>query len=255
MLLRRMTQHVKDQNWFAVVIDFLIVVLGVLVATQVSNWNSAREFKGHERVLLRELRVEAVRNIADTQAKAESFGVGAAAARRVLVLSESESPSCGVDCWPVVADLMHASQWQQVNVSWSTFDEMRREGLPSNRQIIPAIEEFQFVTSLSANTLSVPPPYRTMVRRRIQIALQDAYWNHCYSLNAGLELYLDPCPKPEGIVVDPAAINSILSDSEIMSALREWTSVARVISEALAEQHTRSDAILAAIDDNPKARP
>ena len=243
MLLRRMTQHVKDQNWFAVVIDFLIVVLGVLVATQVSNSNSAREFKGHERVLLRELREEAVRNIADTQAKAESFGVGAAAARRVLVLSESESPSCGVDCWPVVADLMHASQWQQVNVSWSTFDEMRREGLPSNRQIIPAIEEFQFVTSLSANTLSVPPPYRTMVRRRIQIALQDAYWNHCYSL------------KPEGIVVDPAAINSILSDTEIMSALREWTSVARVISEALAEQHTRSDTILAAIDDNPKARP
>lgn len=42
MLLRRMTQHVKDQNWFAVALDFLIVVLGVLVATQVSNWNATR---------------------------------------------------------------------------------------------------------------------------------------------------------------------------------------------------------------------
>jgi len=26
MLLRRITQHVKDQNWFAVAIDFFIVV-------------------------------------------------------------------------------------------------------------------------------------------------------------------------------------------------------------------------------------
>ncbi|WP_340694165.1 hypothetical protein [Hyphomonas sp.] len=29
MLLRRMTQHVKEQNWFAVGLDFLIVVMGV----------------------------------------------------------------------------------------------------------------------------------------------------------------------------------------------------------------------------------
>ena len=30
MLLRRITQHVKDQNWFAVAVDFVIVVIGVL---------------------------------------------------------------------------------------------------------------------------------------------------------------------------------------------------------------------------------
>ena len=31
MLLRRITKHVKDQNWFAVFIDFLIVVVGVFI--------------------------------------------------------------------------------------------------------------------------------------------------------------------------------------------------------------------------------
>ena len=31
MLLRRISQHVKDQNWFAVAIDFVIVVLGVYI--------------------------------------------------------------------------------------------------------------------------------------------------------------------------------------------------------------------------------
>jgi len=31
MILRRLTKHVKDQNWFAVGLDFVIVVIGVFV--------------------------------------------------------------------------------------------------------------------------------------------------------------------------------------------------------------------------------
>ena len=42
MLLRRITKHVKDQNWFAVGIDFAIVVFGVFIGTQVGNWNAQR---------------------------------------------------------------------------------------------------------------------------------------------------------------------------------------------------------------------
>ena len=42
MLLRRLTQHVKDQNWFAVALDFAIVVAGILIAFQITNWNEAR---------------------------------------------------------------------------------------------------------------------------------------------------------------------------------------------------------------------
>ena len=42
MLLRRITKHVKDQNWFAVGLDFFIVVLGILIAFQITSWNEAR---------------------------------------------------------------------------------------------------------------------------------------------------------------------------------------------------------------------
>ena len=42
MLLRRITKHVKKQNWFAVGIDFGIVVIGVFIGIQVANWNEAR---------------------------------------------------------------------------------------------------------------------------------------------------------------------------------------------------------------------
>ncbi len=42
MLLRRITKHVRDQNWFAVFLDFLIVVVGILIAFQITNWSEGR---------------------------------------------------------------------------------------------------------------------------------------------------------------------------------------------------------------------
>jgi hypothetical protein len=41
MILRRVIEHVRDQNWTAIGIDFLIVVIGVFVGIQVSNWNAS----------------------------------------------------------------------------------------------------------------------------------------------------------------------------------------------------------------------
>ncbi len=52
MLLRRITDHVKEQNWFAVVIDFAIVVFGILLAFQITEWNQDLEDKGLEREYL-----------------------------------------------------------------------------------------------------------------------------------------------------------------------------------------------------------
>ena len=42
MVLRRFREHVIDHNWFAVAVDLAIVVVGVFLGTQVSNWNAAR---------------------------------------------------------------------------------------------------------------------------------------------------------------------------------------------------------------------
>ena len=43
MLLRRTIEHVKAQNWFAVGLDFVIVVFGVFVGLQVQDWNDSRK--------------------------------------------------------------------------------------------------------------------------------------------------------------------------------------------------------------------
>ncbi|MEM6301694.1 MAG: hypothetical protein AAF749_08130 [Pseudomonadota bacterium] len=42
MLLRRVTKHVREQNWFAVFLDLLVVVLGVFIGLQGQDWNDDR---------------------------------------------------------------------------------------------------------------------------------------------------------------------------------------------------------------------
>jgi len=58
MLLRRITKHVKAQNWFAVGLDFLIVVVGVFIGIQVANWNDARRDRAIEALYLDRLQQE-----------------------------------------------------------------------------------------------------------------------------------------------------------------------------------------------------
>lgn len=42
MLIRRFSQHIKDQNWFAVVLDFFVIVIGIFIGLQVTDWNQQR---------------------------------------------------------------------------------------------------------------------------------------------------------------------------------------------------------------------
>jgi hypothetical protein len=42
MIMRRLAQNLKDQNWTAIAIEFVLLVLGVFLGIQVANWNEAR---------------------------------------------------------------------------------------------------------------------------------------------------------------------------------------------------------------------
>ena len=45
MIFRRIKAHVEKENWFAVGIDFFIVVIGVFIGIQVANWNEGQNEK------------------------------------------------------------------------------------------------------------------------------------------------------------------------------------------------------------------
>ena len=56
MILRRVIAHFRKQEWTAIAIDFVIVVLGVFVGMQVNNWNEAAQSRAEEAAVLEQLR-------------------------------------------------------------------------------------------------------------------------------------------------------------------------------------------------------
>jgi hypothetical protein len=48
MILRRLSQSLKEQNWTAIVIEFVLLVAGVFLGIQVANWNEAQQDQKRE---------------------------------------------------------------------------------------------------------------------------------------------------------------------------------------------------------------
>lgn len=58
MILRRLTPHVRRQDWLAVALDLVVVIVGVFVGLQVSNWNEERKERRKEDAYLARLDAE-----------------------------------------------------------------------------------------------------------------------------------------------------------------------------------------------------
>ncbi len=58
MLFRRLSKHVADQNWMAVLIDFFIVVSGVLIGLQAQGWVENRKAKANYNLAIERLEAE-----------------------------------------------------------------------------------------------------------------------------------------------------------------------------------------------------
>jgi hypothetical protein len=93
MILRRVAEHVKAQNWFAVAIDFVIVVVGVFIGIQVANWNEARAAE-YRRAQIVEALVTDLNDaiIVQEQGHVHAIGKGLAAWDAAHMRSEHPAP-------------------------------------------------------------------------------------------------------------------------------------------------------------------
>jgi hypothetical protein len=58
MILRRVIAHFRRQEWTAIALDFQIVVVGILIAFQITEWNEARRERALERDYLERIVAE-----------------------------------------------------------------------------------------------------------------------------------------------------------------------------------------------------
>ncbi len=143
MLLRSITKHVRDQNWFAVFLDFFIVVFGVFMGLQVSNLNTARQ-QGilADNYLLR-LHADMTRSINSTQFMKAFMQNNA---NNIALVNESLK-ACRIEEARkdnFANGLLHAGKLVPASLISGTLDEMRSTGglgLIKNLQVRDAINE------------------------------------------------------------------------------------------------------------------
>ena len=58
MILQRMAGAIRRQDWFQVIIEILIVVIGIFLGLQVQAWYEAGEAESREKILLTQLHSE-----------------------------------------------------------------------------------------------------------------------------------------------------------------------------------------------------
>ncbi|MBI1237008.1 MAG: hypothetical protein GC188_10040 [Alphaproteobacteria bacterium] len=58
MILSRLTRAIRTQNWFAVVLEFVIVIAGVVIGFQITAWNEGRAEISREAAYLHRLEAE-----------------------------------------------------------------------------------------------------------------------------------------------------------------------------------------------------
>jgi hypothetical protein len=58
MIFRRLAQNLREQNWTAIGIEFVLLVLGVFLGIQVANWNEERQQVARQSAYLERLRID-----------------------------------------------------------------------------------------------------------------------------------------------------------------------------------------------------
>lgn len=127
MIPRRVAQHAKTQNWFAVALDLFIVIIGVFIGIEVANWNQTRQDRQEERryygQLLVDLRSD-LKSFAEAERRADRHDK---AAQLVLDrLSGKAPPQASLG---QMARAIHLAGWIYIPpVSRGTYNELVSTG-------------------------------------------------------------------------------------------------------------------------------
>jgi hypothetical protein len=223
MILRRVIAHFRKQEWTAIAIDFLIVVVGVFIGIQVANWNAAR----HNRDLA-ETYIE--RLITDIELERALWGraieyFGTARNYADIAMAGFSSPPEDLDEQWLIA-LYQASQVWYVSPNRSTFDELQSTGRIVNirdeglRTILS--NHYQRV-SQTGFTLVQNSQYRRIARLHLHEDVQAAIRANCGDswVTDERNFYYVALPKTCEIDVPDALVRSEIVRMQGMEDVRE----------------------------------
>lgn len=211
MILRRLTANLRTQNWTAVAIDFLIVVLGVFVGIQASNWNQARIERAETRRLLMRIEPEIDQIIAFAANTRDYYATTRRFAETAFAAWNGDRRISDND---FVIAAYQASQIHGLgeSQSWAAVfgaDELRN--VDDNRLRVPLARLMAFdVENLNSNSLR--SRYREDVRMVIPDPVQQAIRQNCGDRLLPGDMTELTLPHSCPLKLDPATAKKVAAD-------------------------------------------
>jgi len=209
MLLRRITKHVTDQNWFAVFIDFLIVVVGVFIGIQVANWNELR-FTEKEAQLAKVNLIADLENDRDVyKVRKKYYEEVKQKAISVIQVLEQEFPDNTEDQWQLVYNSAGAGSMWPFRPSGQIYTQLLNSGkldLVSDLAVQRQMRDYYRDAALEVGlTFKFDSKFRENSRSLLNWKLAEYESNQCGNV-VGLDpagvietskVYIQDCPAPE----------------------------------------------------------
>lgn len=209
MLLRRITKHVKDQNWFAVALDFFIVVVGILIAFQITNWNEARTTT-KEANQARGSLIADLQNDRDVYAVRKKFYLEVkSAAVSVESILDNELPQSRDENWRLVYDTINGASTWPFKPSGQVYNQLLNEGqlaLISTLSVQRQMRDYYQDAALEAGiTFKFDSDFRYSSRKLIDWELHDYFSQGCGNIIGSdpseilgaSEVYFRECKAPD----------------------------------------------------------
>ena len=225
MILRRLSQSLKTQNWTAIWIEFILLVLGVFLGIQVSNWNAARADDARAQAYLDRIYGNLETDLVAIQRREVFWPQVIAYGKAAIHYAETGERVDG-SVWKTVLAFYQASQLWQWVPSDSTYQEMRSGGelgLIRDDKVRDALSQYYLETGTGVDYLfKLQPEYRKTVRGLTPSVVADQIWAKCWSQPATSEQYLLDCGSPVTEAEAQAILDGYLKDPELLPELRFW---------------------------------
>ena len=223
MIFRRIKAHVEKENWFAVGIDFFIVVIGVFIGIQVANWNEEQGRKAQEHSYLVLVHEEQVQNAELSASLLDYYTTVTEAGERALDFLESDE-SCKAACDDLLIDFFHASQLWTVTFDQTAFREAVELGFPSDNVLREELSTTYDLTNSFGVINQVSPPVRETVREYIEPEAARILWSGCWEVDVATvtETLTRGCKEQLENVDTAGMLRDIKSDPRLEGMLRYW---------------------------------
>jgi hypothetical protein len=252
MLLRRIRQHVANENWFAVFVDFVIVVVGVYVGIEVSNWNETRQEEARAQEYLERLRADLAHDLEASTSRRVFWAQVIEYGEAAIGHSESGQLHDGSPRQTVLAyyQASQADPWAAVS---TTYDEMKAAGelrLIRHAALRAGLADYyNLVVNLQAQHLfQVLPAYREYVRGVMPFAVQGFVWANCHENTDGAQVLRD-CDLPLTDAESERLLAQLSADPQIVRGLRFWIANMTVARNVLARNDGRIRQLLEQLDE------